>query len=132
MTVAAAWRERGVGRLLLQALTAWATEHPQIEKVGLRALASNERAVRLYTRVGFLEEGRCPKTIKLGPGRSVDKVVMDHFVEAISRSALSSARVLDMVAVTTLGAVYAAPSFHAVHRVTHLSVLRVFRNLQVG
>jgi RimJ/RimL family protein N-acetyltransferase len=73
MTVAAAWREQGVGRLLLQALPAWATEHPQIEKVGLRALASNERAVRLYTRVGFVEEGRRPKTIKLGPAETLTR-----------------------------------------------------------
>jgi len=83
MNVAPAWREQGVGRCLLETLIAWATQHPQIERVGLRALSTNERALHLYSRVGFVEDGRRPKAIKLGPGHYVDEVLMYRFVKSV-------------------------------------------------
>ena len=43
--------------------------------------AVNERAIRLYRRLGFVEEGRRPKDVKLGPGQYVDTVAMHRFVK---------------------------------------------------
>lgn len=83
MNVALAWREHGVGRCLLEALISWAIGHPRIERVGLRALSTNERALHLYASVGFIEDGRRPKAIKLGPGEYVDEVLMYRFVKSI-------------------------------------------------
>jgi RimJ/RimL family protein N-acetyltransferase len=83
MNVAPAWREQGIGRCLLDALIAWATSHPQIERVGLRALSINSRALHLYTSVGFVEEGRRIQAIKLGPGEYVDEVFMSRPVRVL-------------------------------------------------
>ena len=82
MNVSAAWREQGIGRCLLEALIAWATEHPQIERVGLRALSINARALHLYQAVGFVEEGRCVQAIKLGPGHYADEMLMSRPVNS--------------------------------------------------
>ena len=76
MNVAVAQREQGVGRFLLEALIAWAERHPQIERVGLRALSINSRALHLYAAMGFVEEGRRVQAIKLGPGQYADEVIM--------------------------------------------------------
>jgi RimJ/RimL family protein N-acetyltransferase len=83
MNVASTWREQGVGHCLLAALLGWATDHPQVEKVGLRALATNERALHLYTSVGFVEDGRRLKAIKLGPGQYIDEILMSRFVTSV-------------------------------------------------
>jgi len=82
MNVATAWREQGIGRCLLEALIVWATEHPQIERLGLHALSSNLRALHLYRAVGFVEEGRRVQAIKIGPGEYADEVIMARQVKA--------------------------------------------------
>lgn len=81
MNVAREWRERGLGTVLLTTALDYARAHPQIERVGLSALASNERAIRLYEKMGFMEEGRRDRAIKLGPGRYVDEVLMGIWVK---------------------------------------------------
>jgi RimJ/RimL family protein N-acetyltransferase len=83
MNVAPAWREHRVGRCLLEALIAWATDHPQIERLGLRALSTNARALHLYAAVGFVEEGRRSKAIKLEPGQYADEVLMSRPVKIL-------------------------------------------------
>ena len=68
MSVNKAWRNRGIGRALLSTLIQWAQEHPVIEKVCLDVFATNAGAIALYTSLGFQEEGRMKREIKLGPG----------------------------------------------------------------
>ncbi len=80
MSVDAGWRERGVGSALLGALLAWAEREPSIERVGLALLAGNTRARRLYEKLGFREEGRRARAIKLGTDRYVDEVLMGRMV----------------------------------------------------
>jgi RimJ/RimL family protein N-acetyltransferase len=82
MNVAADWRERGVGRCLLEALIAWADDYPQLERLGLRALSINSRALHLYKAMGFVEEGRRVQAIKLGSGQYADEVIMARPVKA--------------------------------------------------
>lgn len=83
MNVATAQREQGVGRCLLEALSDWAQNHPQIERLGLRALSTNSRALRLYAAMGFVEEGRRVQAIKLGPGQYADEVIMARPVKTL-------------------------------------------------
>lgn len=74
------WRGRGVGRALLETLLAWAQAHPELERVELAVFGNNERALKLYRSLGFLEEGRRLDGIKLGPGKYVDDVLMARSV----------------------------------------------------
>jgi RimJ/RimL family protein N-acetyltransferase len=76
MSVDSRWRERGLGSALLAALLTWAEEQPQIERVGLVVLSSNTRSQRLYEKMGFREEGRRAKAIRIGPNRYVEEVLM--------------------------------------------------------
>lgn len=81
MSVARAWRGRGVGRALLQTLITWAEQYPGIEKLTLQVFASNTRAIALYTSLGFVEEGRQVRDVKLGPDAYVDVLLMGRFVK---------------------------------------------------
>ena len=74
------WRGQGVGTALLRTLIDWAMANPLIEKVCLDVFATNTNAIRLYNKLGFVEEGRRPRDVKLGPGRYVDAIAMYRFV----------------------------------------------------
>jgi RimJ/RimL family protein N-acetyltransferase len=75
------WREKGVGRAMLQALLDWAQDNPQVEKVWLEVFATNSRGIHLYETLGFVEEGRLSKEIKIAPGHYIDLVLMSRFVK---------------------------------------------------
>ena len=75
------WRGKGVGTAMLEVLLEWAETPPHIEKVELSVFSSNADAIRLYRRLGFLEEGRRAKAIRLAPGEYVDEVLMGRFVK---------------------------------------------------
>ncbi|HEV2582278.1 MAG TPA: GNAT family N-acetyltransferase [Ktedonobacteraceae bacterium] len=81
MSVHQAWRDRGVGRALLLVLLAWAEQHPLLEKVCLQVFATNTRAIALDTSLGFQEEGRQVRDIKLESGEYVDVFLMARFVK---------------------------------------------------
>jgi len=78
MSVDARWRERGLGFALMDALLRWAEGQPQLERVGLSVLSGNTRARGLYEKLGFVEEGRRVKALKLAPGRYADEVLMSR------------------------------------------------------
>jgi len=73
-------RNAGIGRLLLEELLAWAKNNPFIEKVSLAVFASNTRAITLYKRLGFVEEGRKVKEYKLNNHEYLDDILMCVFV----------------------------------------------------
>jgi RimJ/RimL family protein N-acetyltransferase len=75
------WREQGVATALLRILLDWAMANPLIEKVCLEVFATNVEAIRLYRKLGFVEEGVRPKDIKRGTGQYVDTVAMGRFVK---------------------------------------------------
>lgn len=80
MSVSRNWRSRGVGTALLQSLIDWGIAHPTIEKLRLAVLVTNTRAQGLYKKLGFVEEGRRPKEVKLAPGEYADDILMYRFV----------------------------------------------------
>lgn len=74
-------RGRGVGTALLTALLDWARAHPTIEKVSLGVFSTNEAGLRLYRRMGFIEEGRRVREFRLAPGVYADDVMMYRWVK---------------------------------------------------
>jgi RimJ/RimL family protein N-acetyltransferase len=81
LAVVKAWRRKGVGTALLQALLDWAEASPVIDKVCLDVFAINEPAIRLYKKLGFIEEGRRIRDIKRGTDDFVDTVMMFRLVK---------------------------------------------------
>jgi RimJ/RimL family protein N-acetyltransferase len=81
MSVERAWRGQGIGEALLNTLMDWAKQNPAIEKVGLSVLSTNARAIGLYKKAGFIEEGRRPREIKMGPNEYLDEILMFRFVK---------------------------------------------------
>lgn len=70
---------RGAGQALLGAFEAWARTHG-VRRLELTVMAHNDRAIRLYERVGFVREGIKRQAIVVG-GRAVDEVVMGKLLD---------------------------------------------------
>jgi RimJ/RimL family protein N-acetyltransferase len=79
--IATAYRDRGIGGWLMQALIDWATDEPLLEKLTLAVFSTNTRARALYEKMGFEQEGYCPHDMKLADGTYVDSVLMYRFVK---------------------------------------------------
>ena len=75
------YRGQGIGKKLLKELLQWAKENPFIEKVCLGVFSTNENAIALYKKMGFIEEGRKINEIKLRDNEYVDDVLMYQFVK---------------------------------------------------
>lgn len=73
-------QRRGIGRALMTELLAWARSTPNVEKVELQVRSSNAAAVALYRSLGFVEEGRKTRRLKIGPGQYLDDVYMAMWV----------------------------------------------------
>jgi RimJ/RimL family protein N-acetyltransferase len=82
MTVRKEWRERGVGSALVQSLITWCCANPLIEQIRLSVLATNEAAIRLYTTMGFILEGRLMNQAKRGDGTYTDLILMARSVKS--------------------------------------------------
>lgn len=80
MGILEAYRNRGIGSILVYQLLTWAQRNPKIEKVCLSVFENNESAIHLYQKFGFLEEGRQHKAIKQEDGSYVDLINMYRYV----------------------------------------------------
>lgn len=80
MAVHEGYQGRGIGKRLLAHLLDWARASPKVERVELRVRSSNANAIALYRKLGFVEEGRMVKRLKLGPDRYLDDLVMGLWV----------------------------------------------------
>lgn len=72
-------QSHGIGKALTESLMEWAKKHPKIEKVFLQVFATNTKAIGLYKKLGFKEEGRHVKAIKQDDGTYVD--ILQMYVE---------------------------------------------------
>jgi len=48
----------GIGTLIIEALLNWAQETKIIRKINLRVRSDNDRAIAVYKKLGFIEEGK--------------------------------------------------------------------------
>lgn len=74
------FRGMGIGKELIEALLDWAEANPLIEKVSLGVFSTNNRAISLYKRLGFVEEGRKIKEFKMSESEYVDDIIMYKLV----------------------------------------------------
>lgn len=75
------YRELGIGEMLLKTLLEWAEKNPIIEKVSLGVFSTNHRAISLYKKMGFIEEGRKIKEFKFNDNEYVDDILMYKLVK---------------------------------------------------
>jgi ribosomal protein S18 acetylase RimI-like enzyme len=73
-------QRQGVGRALMNELLRWAKPNPRVEKIELQVRSSNARAIALYRSLGFVEEGRKTRRLKIGPGEYIDDLYMALWV----------------------------------------------------
>lgn len=66
---------KGVGAAMMHALIE-AAKTTALEQLELDVVSTNERAIRLYERCGFVEYGRRPRTMKYRDGTYADTVLM--------------------------------------------------------
>jgi RimJ/RimL family protein N-acetyltransferase len=78
---------QGVGTALVQHVQHWAASQPDLHKIELNVRATNTTAVRLYSRLGFQEEGRLRHRIRLPNGTFIDDILMAWFPHATSTHA---------------------------------------------
>ncbi|OFZ46037.1 MAG: hypothetical protein A2381_00150 [Bdellovibrionales bacterium RIFOXYB1_FULL_37_110] len=71
----------GIGRALISTLIDWAKENPVIKKISLGVLSENIPAIALYKKMGFIEEGRFIKEIKLSDEKFIDNIFMYLWVK---------------------------------------------------
>ena len=70
------WQEKGVGTALMQQIIDWAENSEMIEKIELNVRASNGRAIALYKKMGFIEEGRLKNRVKIDQSHYIDDILM--------------------------------------------------------
>jgi RimJ/RimL family protein N-acetyltransferase len=80
MSIQEAYTNKGIGATLITRLIDWAKADNRVEKISLEVFSNNDRAIHLYSKLGFREEGRLVKNAKLGPNEYVDDIIMSMFV----------------------------------------------------
>jgi RimJ/RimL family protein N-acetyltransferase len=81
MMVDARARGLGVGSALLAAIVAWAERSAVMHKLSLNVFAHNTRAIALYSRHGFFEEGRREREYRFADGSWRADILMCRFVK---------------------------------------------------
>jgi len=80
LNVSKEYRNVGTGTTLMQTLIEWAKNDDLIEKLSLGVFATNHRAINLYKKLGFTEEGRRPKEVKIDSEKYIDVILMYQFI----------------------------------------------------
>jgi ribosomal protein S18 acetylase RimI-like enzyme len=78
MSVDKGWRSKGIGSALMTEAFRWA-RWAGIEKIGLTVYPNNQRAINLYKKYGFVEEGQLTGHSKKAYGYE-DEVVMGRWI----------------------------------------------------
>lgn len=73
---------QGIGAALMAYLLDWAKGNPKVEKIELRVREGNRPALRLYSRFGFVEEGRFSNRIKLDDGTYLADISMAKLIDS--------------------------------------------------
>ncbi|HDR4297835.1 TPA: GNAT family N-acetyltransferase [Bacillus anthracis] len=81
MGIKEAYCNQGIGTKLIEFLIRWAKEQNGLEKICLGVVSVNDRAIKVYKRMGFVEEGRQRKRIKYEDGSYGDDVLMGFYID---------------------------------------------------
>lgn len=81
LSIAEGYRGQGLGRALLSATFDWLRKDTKIERVELHVHGNNDHAITLYRAMGFIEEGRRRRAIRLGAQDYVDDILMCAYLE---------------------------------------------------
>lgn len=73
---------QGVGTALLSHAVDWARRNERLEKIELRVRAGNQRALALYRRFGFEQEGCSRKRLKYADNQYEDDLMMGLLLDA--------------------------------------------------
>lgn len=76
MMIKEEFRNLGIGKSMIAELLNWDQLNPSIEKVSLGVFSTNKNAIELYKKMGFVEEGRKIKEVKINEGTYLDDVLM--------------------------------------------------------
>ncbi|HNR13147.1 MAG TPA: GNAT family protein [Thermodesulfobacteriota bacterium] len=76
---------RGLGRSVTHFVLDWGFSELNLNRIHLSVLATNERAIRLYRSLGFVEEGRLRQAQFKG-GRFIDVVLMSILRDEFKRA----------------------------------------------
>lgn len=63
MTVRPDFRNRGIGSRLMEHAVKWGKENKTVKRIELHVFKTNDRAIHLYRKYGFVIEGEKQKTI---------------------------------------------------------------------
>lgn len=77
------FKGRGIGAALMSDLLSWAQMDPKVGKIELLVRSTNARAISLYRRFGFAQEGRLAGRVKLPDGKLIDDLVMAWFPRGV-------------------------------------------------
>jgi RimJ/RimL family protein N-acetyltransferase len=94
VSVLRAWWGRGVARALLDEMLAWARRSGVVRKINLRVRTDNERAIRLYERLGFVHEGLATRDMLID-GRFHDSLLMGLAIDPPGPGSLDQDMLLD-------------------------------------
>jgi RimJ/RimL family protein N-acetyltransferase len=76
------FRNRGVGTALLLELINWARSTGVVKRIELSVYARNERAIHVYEKLGFVQEGRRRKAARdRQTGEFIDDLIMALLLE---------------------------------------------------
>src|SRR5262249_23601333 len=81
MVVRSDYRSQGVGSALIETMLLWARDNPIIEKIATTLFTNNQRAINLYTRFGFVAEGRRHREFLISPGRYMDALLLAKWIK---------------------------------------------------
>ncbi|HHT7187284.1 TPA: N-acetyltransferase family protein [Bacillus cereus] len=81
MGIKEAYCNQGIGTKLIEFLIRWAKGQEGLEKICLGVVSINDRAIKVYKRMGFVEEGRQRKQIKYEDGSYGDDVWMGLYIK---------------------------------------------------
>lgn len=75
------YTNQGIGTKLIEFLINWAKKQNDLEKICLGVTSVNERAIKVYRRMGFVEEGRQRNQIKYEDGSYGDDILMAYYLK---------------------------------------------------
>jgi len=122
MTVAEAWRGKGVGTIVLRRLIDWAARESPLEKIYLEVFDTNAAGLALYRNLGFVEEGRQVGQTRFADGRYADQILMGLWVKpppATTRREFSLTRRVQFAETDMAGVMHFSNYFRLMEEVEH-------------